>query len=73
MNLLPIPALDGGHVAGALYEGTKRKWARFRGKPDPGPVDTARLLPVAYVVAFALVAMGVIVIWADLVKPISLG
>jgi membrane-associated protease RseP (regulator of RpoE activity) len=72
-NLIPVLPLDGGHVAGALYEGTKRKWSRFRGKPDPGPVDTARLLPVAYVVAFALMAMGVIVIWADVVKPISLG
>lgn len=72
-NLIPVLPLDGGHVAGALYEGIKRKWARFRGKPDPGPVDTARLLPVAYVVAGALLAMGVIVIWADLVKPISLG
>jgi membrane-associated protease RseP (regulator of RpoE activity) len=72
-NLIPVLPLDGGHVAGALYEGTKRSWARFRGKPDPGPVDTARLLPVAYVVAGVLLAMGVIVIWADLVKPISLG
>jgi len=72
-NLIPVLPLDGGHVAGALYEGLKREWARFRGKPDPGPVDTARLLPVAYVVGIALVVMGVIVIWADLIKPISLG
>ncbi|MEZ7822573.1 MAG: site-2 protease family protein [Candidatus Nanopelagicales bacterium] len=72
-NLIPVLPLDGGHVAGALYEGIKRQIARFRGTPDPGPVDTARLLPVAYVVAAVLVAMGVIVIWADLVKPISLG
>lgn len=72
-NLLPILPLDGGHVAGALYEGSRRKWAKLRGAPDPGPVDTARLLPVAYVVAGVLLFMGVIVIYADLVKPISLG
>ncbi len=72
-NLLPILPLDGGHVAGALYEGLRRRWARVRGLPDPGPVDIARLLPVAYVVAGALMAMAVVVIWADLVKPISLG
>jgi len=59
-------------VAGALYEGARRQVARVRGRPDPGPVDMARLLPVAYVVAGVLVAMGVIVIWADLVKPITL-
>jgi membrane-associated protease RseP (regulator of RpoE activity) len=72
-NLLPILPLDGGHVAGALYEGTRRRLARWRGAPDPGPVDVARLLPVAYVVAAVLIAMSVVVIWADLVKPITLG
>ena len=72
-NLLPVLPLDGGHVAGALYEGLRRSWAKVRHRPDPGPVDVARLLPVAYVVAGLLVAMGVIVIWADLVRPISLG
>jgi Zn-dependent protease len=73
LNLLPILPLDGGHVAGALYEAVRRRFARLRGRPDPGPVDMARLLPVAYVVAGALVAMAVVVIWADIVKPITLG
>ena len=72
-NLLPILPLDGGHVAGALYEGARRKVARVRGRPDPGPVDVARMLPVAYVVAIVLVGIGAIVIFADLVKPITLG
>jgi membrane-associated protease RseP (regulator of RpoE activity) len=72
-NLLPILPLDGGHVAGALYEASRRKVALWRGRPDPGPVDIARLMPVAYVVAGALMAMAVVVIWADLVKPITLG
>jgi membrane-associated protease RseP (regulator of RpoE activity) len=72
-NLLPILPLDGGHVASALYEAARRRVARMRGRPDPGPVDTARLLPVAYIVAGVLIAMSVVVIWADLVKPISLG
>jgi membrane-associated protease RseP (regulator of RpoE activity) len=72
-NLLPILPLDGGHVAGALYEGARRQWARVRRKPDPGPVDVARLLPVAYVVAIALVVVGGVVIFADLVKPLTLG
>lgn len=72
-NLLPILPLDGGHVAAALYEGARRGVSRLRGRPDPGPVDTARLLPVAYVVAAVLLGAGVIVIWADLVKPITLG
>ncbi|MEZ5116315.1 MAG: site-2 protease family protein [Candidatus Nanopelagicales bacterium] len=72
-NLLPVLPLDGGHVAGALWEGTRRRLAKWRGKPDPGPVDLARLMPVAYGVAAVLIGMSLIVIWADLVKPITLG
>ncbi len=72
-NLLPVLPLDGGHAAGASYEGVRRWWARMRHRPDPGPVDTARLLPVAYVVAAVLLGAGVIVIWADLVRPLTLG
>ena len=72
-NLLPILPLDGGHVAGALYEGARSKVAKWRGRPDPGPVDVARMLPVAYVVAIVLVGIGAVVIFADLVKPITLG
>lgn len=72
-NLLPVLPLDGGHAAGASYEGIRRWWAKIRRRPDPGPVDTARLLPVAYVVAAVLLGAGVIVIWADLVRPLTLG
>ncbi len=72
-NLLPVLPLDGGHVAAALWEGARRSWARRRGNPDPGPVDTARLLPVTYSVAVMLIVVGVMVVWADIVKPITLG
>lgn len=72
-NLIPVLPLDGGHVAGAVYEGIRRRLARLRGRPDPGPVDVAKLLPVAYGVAVLLVGMGAIVILADVVKPITLG
>lgn len=72
-NLLPILPLDGGHVAGALFEGARRKIAQWRGQPDPGPVDVARMLPVAYTVAIVLIGVSVIILWADIVKPIRLG
>jgi membrane-associated protease RseP (regulator of RpoE activity) len=71
-NLIPLLPLDGGHVAGALYEGARRQVARIRGRPDPGPVDVARMLPVAYTVAFCLIGMSVLLIYADVVNPISL-
>jgi membrane-associated protease RseP (regulator of RpoE activity) len=71
-NLIPLLPLDGGHVAGAVWESIKRAWARFRHLPDPGPVDVAKALPVTYVVSIGLVLMGGLVLIADLIKPISL-
>jgi membrane-associated protease RseP (regulator of RpoE activity) len=72
-NLVPLLPLDGGHVAGALWESIKRGWARMHHRPDPGPVDIAKALPLTYVMSAFLVVMGGITIVADLVKPITLG
>ena len=72
-NTLPILPLDGGHVAGAIYEGFVRTFARMRGKPRPAPVDTARMWPVAYVVTLILIGMSLVTILADLIKPINFG
>lgn len=71
-NLIPLLPLDGGHIAGALWEGIRKKWASLRGKPDPGHVDVAKLLPVAYAVGLVLMIMGVILIYADIVNPVRL-
>ncbi|MFC4395934.1 M50 family metallopeptidase [Arthrobacter sedimenti] len=71
-NLIPLLPLDGGHVAGALYEGVRRKVAKLRGRPDPGAFDIAKLLPVTYVVAALLIGMSVLLIYADIVKPVNL-
>lgn len=71
-NFLPLLPLDGGHIAGALYEAVRRGFARLRGRPDPGFVDVAKLLPVAYVVGLSLLVMGVVLIVGDLVVPIRL-
>jgi membrane-associated protease RseP (regulator of RpoE activity) len=71
-NLIPLLPLDGGHVAGALWEGLRRTVARLFGRPDPGPFDMARLLPLTYAVAILLMGMGVLLIYADIVKPVDL-
>ena len=71
-NLVPLPPLDGGHIVGALYEGVRRFAARVRGEPDPGPVDTAKMLPVAYVVGGLLLVIGVVLIVADVVSPVKI-
>ena len=71
-NLVPLLPLDGGHVAGALLEGARRLLARLRGRPDPGPVDMSRMLPLTNAVALVFIAMTVLLIYADIVKPITL-
>jgi membrane-associated protease RseP (regulator of RpoE activity) len=72
-NLVPLLPLDGGHVAGALWEGVKRQVAKLRGRPNPGYVDVAKALPVAYAVSIALIGMSALLIYADVVNPIKLG
>jgi membrane-associated protease RseP (regulator of RpoE activity) len=72
-NLIPLLPLDGGHVAGALWEGIKRHGARLLRRPDPGYVDVAKALPVAYAVSSVLIVMSVLLIYADIVKPVRLG
>jgi membrane-associated protease RseP (regulator of RpoE activity) len=71
-NLVPLLPLDGGHVAGALWEGLRRGVARVFKRPDPGPFDMAKLLPVTYAVAILLMGMGALLIYADIVKPVDL-
>jgi membrane-associated protease RseP (regulator of RpoE activity) len=72
-NFVPLLPLDGGHIAGALFEGARRGVARVLGRPDPGFVDVAKLLPVAYVTAGVILVMGLVLIAGDIVAPISLG
>jgi membrane-associated protease RseP (regulator of RpoE activity) len=72
-NFIPLLPLDGGHIAGALWEAIRRGFARVFHRPDPGYVDVAKLLPVAYVMAGLLLVMGVLLIYADFVNPIRLG
>lgn len=71
-NFIPLLPLDGGHIAGALWEALRRGWARLWGRPDPGYVDVAKLLPIAYCVAASLLVMGVVLIVGDLVVPLHL-
>ena len=71
-NLIPLPPLDGGHIAGALLEGIRALHFRLRGRPDPGAVDTARLMPLTYAVAGFLLALTLLLVVADLVDPLTL-
>jgi membrane-associated protease RseP (regulator of RpoE activity) len=72
VNLVPLPPFDGAGIATTLYEAARRGIARLRGRPDPGAVDAAKLLPVTYVVASLLLVMTAILVYADIVAPVSI-
>ena len=72
-NLIPLLPLDGGHVAIALIDWIRVRLARLFGRPEPAPIDTARLVPITVVATTILIAMSALLIYADIVKPITLG
>ncbi|GAA3779620.1 M50 family metallopeptidase [Streptomyces phyllanthi] len=71
-NMLPLLPLDGGHIAGALWESVRRNAAKVLRRPDPGPFDVAKLMPVAYVVAGIFICFTVLVLIADVVNPVRI-
>lgn len=60
MNLLPLPPLDGGHLAVLLAE-------KITGKT----IDVKKLIPVAAVVIAFFLALFVAVLYLDLARPIK--
>ena len=60
MNLLPLPPLDGGHLAVLL-------WEKITGKT----VDVRKLIPVAAVVIAFFLVLFVAVLYLDLARPIK--
>lgn len=71
-NMLPLLPLDGGHIAGALWESLRRGLARVMRRPDPGPFDVAKLMPLAYVVASVFICFTILVLIADVVNPVKI-
>ena len=71
-NLVPLPPLDGGHIAVIVYEKIRDFFRRLRGKQPGGPADYTKLLPLTYAATLVLLIFGVTVIIADVVNPIKL-
>jgi membrane-associated protease RseP (regulator of RpoE activity) len=64
-NMVPLPPLDGGHAAVAIYERIRsRAGRRYH-------ADVAKLLPLTYAVVMGLVVVGVTSMYLDIVNPIS--
>ncbi|WP_030843440.1 M50 family metallopeptidase [Streptomyces hygroscopicus] len=71
-NMLPLLPLDGGHIAGALWEAIRRHTARLVRRPDPGPFDVAKMMPIAYVIAGVFICFTLLVLVADVVNPVKI-
>ncbi|MFD8526425.1 M50 family metallopeptidase [Streptosporangium canum] len=71
-NLIPLLPLDGGHIAGGLWEGLKRAYAKIMRRPQPKHVDIAKVLPLTYAAALAMMIMAGLLVYADLVNPLTL-
>lgn len=71
-NLIPLVPLDGGHVAVVWFESLRRRFALLRRRPDPGPVDYRRLMPLTQLVVAFVIVSSLLLILADVANPISL-
>ena len=71
-NLIPLLPLDGGHVAGALWEGLKRGLASCAGAPTPATSTSPRRCRSPTPCPSCSSAMSVLLIYADIVKPVKL-
>jgi membrane-associated protease RseP (regulator of RpoE activity) len=68
-NLFPMLPFDGGHVVIACYEKLQELRRRSR---ERYLADVSRLLPFAYGIVVVLAVVGVLAIYLDITRPISL-
>jgi membrane-associated protease RseP (regulator of RpoE activity) len=61
MNLLPLPPLDGGHLAVVAYEAATKR-----------TVDIRKLIPVSIAVIGFFVVLFVAILYLDLARPVDL-
>ena len=73
LNLLPLLPLDGGHIAVVIWERIRAWFARLRRRPDPGPVDYRKLIPLSFGVFAVIVVFSLVLIAADIVRPVTIG
>ena len=66
-NMIPLPPLDGGHVAIGTYERLRSIGGRRY------EVDYSRVLPLTYAVFGFLVVIGMFALVRDIIDPIDLG
>lgn len=71
-NLVPLPPLDGGHLAVLGVERAVNGVRRLRGQPTDYTVDARSIAAVALPVIVMFVVVSAGLIWLDITNPISL-
>jgi membrane-associated protease RseP (regulator of RpoE activity) len=71
LNMLPLPPLDGGHLAVLAVEEGVNAGRRLRGREGRWSLDPAKLMPVALAVIIFFVVLSLTALYVDIVKPAS--
>ena len=71
LNLLPLPPLDGGHLAVLVIEEVVNRVRRLRGRTATWRLDPSVITPVALAVIVFFVVLSVTALYVDIVKPAS--
>lgn len=71
VNLLPLPPLDGGHVATICLEAGVRRIRRWRGRGDDWHLDPTSVFPIAAAVFLLFALLSVTAVILDIVNPAS--
>jgi membrane-associated protease RseP (regulator of RpoE activity) len=71
LNMLPLPPLDGGHVAVLLIEQGVNGVRRLRGRSTNWHLDPSVITPVALAVILFFVVLSFTALYVDIVKPAS--
>ena len=69
LNMLPLPPLDGGHVALLAVEEGVNGARRLRGRAPTWRIDPAVVTPIALAVILLFTALTVTVVYMDIVNP----
>ncbi|MEX2329069.1 MAG: RIP metalloprotease [Nitriliruptoraceae bacterium] len=72
-NLVPLPPLDGGHLAALGIEGSVNQVRRLRGRSTDYRLDPRALSAVAVPVLAILAVIVLALLWLDITDPIRLG
>ncbi|MCC5950052.1 MAG: site-2 protease family protein [Nitriliruptoraceae bacterium] len=72
-NMVPLPPFDGGHLAVLAVEKSVNLTRRARGRPADYTVDPRAVTAVAIPVLLVLAFVFFVLLWLDIVDPISFG